>query len=172
MQNGTIALINDETNNVKGFTIRIKNPFSFIPGQFVMLAFPDSPDIKKAFSIVDYDAKTKEFFLLIKKAGQFTTKLFGSGQGTILQIHGPYGSFTLPKSQKPLVLIAGGVGITPLYCMMYHIKKSGYAGTASLYYSTKKKDDMVLLDRLLDIDDPRIKVNLFFYKGGSSWFWK
>jgi len=39
-------------------------------------------------------------------------------EGNVVQVSNPYGEFVLTASQKPVVLISGGVGITPMQAML------------------------------------------------------
>lgn len=161
INSGKISNIIRETEDVRTFKLKLEGAFSHKPGQYVMLSYPDSSDIRRAFSIVDYDPKKKELTLIIKKNGAFTQRLFKEKQGAILDILGPYGRFCLPDAQdKPVVMIAGGVGVTPLYSMLLDIKKNGWQSTAHLFYSAKKKEEMVLFDKILGLSNDTIKVNL------------
>lgn len=46
-------------------------------------------------------------------------------QGDVLEITDPLGEFTLKDSNKPLVLMSGGIGITPVMSMLYEATNSG-----------------------------------------------
>lgn len=168
----SINNIINQTPEIKSFRISIEAPLKYKPGQYVLIAFPEMPDEKKAFSIVSYDSDKKELQLIIKKHGPFTDKLFASGIGQELIISGPYGRFTLPdnieKDNTPVIFIAGGIGITPIYSMISNYVKSDITSSdAHLFYSAKQKDLMVLHD---DIDALRFKgidVNFYFTEQGS-----
>lgn len=135
------------TREVRGFLFRLSENFNFTPGQYVMISFNDN-DLKRAFSIVDYDSKTKELYLLIKINGEFTKRLFSSTLGTEMNLFGPYGRFTLPKEDLPIVFIGGGIGITPLYNMM----KNGSGRKMCLYYSSKTREEVLLYEELKPFD--------------------
>jgi ferredoxin-NADP reductase len=154
--------ITPEAEEILGFTLKLSEPFSFVPGKYVMLSFADMPDEKRAFSVVEYDKEKNEIYLVIKKNGAFTQKLFNTKIGEQINIFGPYGKFVLPQEEKPLVFIAGGIGITPLFGMMDHISKNGYSKNLYLYYSGKSESKMALLDRINKIEDRRIKINFLF----------
>lgn len=42
-------------------------------------------------------------------------------EGDSLFAHVPQGDFTLQESRRPVVLLSGGVGITPAVCMLHHL---------------------------------------------------
>jgi ferredoxin-NADP reductase len=155
---GIIKKISEEASDTRGFHIVLDAPLTYEPGQYIMLAFPDDIDTRRAFSIVDYDQKSSEVLLLIKKHGSFTEKIFSSNPGTKLIVFGPYGRFVMPKESKPVVFIAGGIGITPLYSMMLHAHNTSYDNDIHLFYSAKSLEDMPLYERLRDIDDDNIHI--------------
>ncbi|MCM2325767.1 MAG: FAD-dependent oxidoreductase, partial [Candidatus Woesearchaeota archaeon] len=136
-----------ETKDTMGFSLKLESPFTFVPGQYVMLSFPDS-ELKRAFSIVEHDKEKNELFLLIKLNGEFTKRIFAADIGTELNLFGPYGRFTLPKEKCPLIFIGGGIGITPLYNMM----KNADGFKKRLYYSSRTRDDVLLFDELRKFD--------------------
>lgn len=54
-----------------------------------------------------------------KPAGIVSTYLHeGIREGDVLQLSAPAGDFTLEQSEAPVVLISGGVGLTPMFSML------------------------------------------------------
>jgi len=212
---GTITRIEKETADINGFHIKITElddevPFSYIPGQYIMLAFPDDEDSKRAFSIVDFTPETMEIFVLLKKNGEFTQKMFASKVGQQLNVLGPYGKFSLPQQQEsaeadmksmknnsadkvpdgnnqaanndsadsndsnqseslPLVFIAGGIGITPIYSMIMQAHKANYEKEIRLFYSAKSPEHipLSLQNNLNKVNNGRIKVRYNFTQDGK-----
>jgi NAD(P)H-flavin reductase len=117
-----------DTDSIGSVGDEADKPFSFIHGQYVMLAFPDDTESKRPFSIVEYSPSSMEILVLLKRQGSFTQRMFSSKVGQRLEVFGPYGSFTLHQNgapengtatgKKPLVFIAAGIGITPIYSML------------------------------------------------------
>lgn len=52
--------------------------------------------------------------------------------GDSLGVHAPAGDFYVKDTQKPVVLVSAGVGITPMQSMLESLSRSGY--TAPVYY--------------------------------------
>ena len=157
-----ITCIREEAKEIKGFSIRLDSVFSYRPGQYVMLAFPDAPQDKKPFSVASYNSRKNELYLVIKKNGSFTQRLFSVNPGQDILVSGPYGRFVLPESDRPVIFIAGGIGITPLFCMLSHIAENGYSKNARLYYSARRKEDMALAGELEKIRKNNIMINYIF----------
>lgn len=87
--------------------------------------------------------------------------------GDIMRLVGPFGWFTLQDEHSPVVLIAGGVGITPLRALMKEFEK-GNKRAVSLIYSAK--GEHLYKDELKAIadKDPQIKANFVSDKDESS----
>ena len=164
-----LTKVTSEAEEIKGFRMKLTEPFfSFKPGQYVMISFPETPEEKRAFSIADYDKEKKDILLVIKKNGSFTQKLFSAKIGQKFNVYGPYGRFTLTDEQKPLVFIAGGIGITPLYCVLNHVHASDYGKKLYLYYIGKSKEKMALLKELEQNEDERINIEFIFTAEGGK----
>jgi predicted ferric reductase len=83
------------------------------PGQFCYLRL--GPLTRgHPFSVVRTDDDGTLTFA-VKRAGRFTTRLAGLAPGAVLWLDGPYGTFTRAAraADRPAVLVAGGIGITP-----------------------------------------------------------
>lgn len=77
--------------------------------------------------------------------------------GDRLDVSAPRCHFPLDETRPHSVLIAGGIGITPIACMAQRLRAIGRPYT--LHYSVKKRDEAALLDLLagpelsLHVDD-------------------
>jgi len=119
--------------DVKAF--RLSKEFDFIPGQFVMVWLPGVGE--KPFSLAWKD------LLVVKRVGPFTSRLFELEEGERLWIRGPYGRGFERKWEK-IALLAGGIGIPPLYALARAWK--GNFESVTLIYGARSKDELALLD--------------------------
>ena len=75
--------------------------------------------------------------------------------GAVVEVYAPTGSFCLEEnSEKPVVLIAGGVGITPLYAMLQTMAIRQDVRPVYLFYGAADSESMTLkheLEALADI---------------------
>lgn len=70
-------------------------------------------------------------------------------ENDILDIEAPRGSFCIdPMLERPLVLIAGGVGVTPFASMLRAIVESGSQREAILFYGVQNKEQSALGEEL------------------------
>lgn len=92
-------------------------PMPFQAGQFILARVQDNPLMYRAFSIVSYDAVTNALRVTIKrvKNGYGSDILFDNFQvGDHVWLEGPMGDeLIVNKEEKHVVLVAGGIGITP-----------------------------------------------------------
>jgi ferredoxin-NADP reductase len=66
--------------------------------------------------------------------------------GTILPISTPRNSFKLDESAEKTVLVAGGVGVTPIWCMLQHLDALGKS--AELIYCARTRKDAAFCDAI------------------------
>lgn len=127
--------------------------FSFIPGQHLEWTEINPPE-------TDSEGKNRTFTVSsasFENILSFTTRMRDTAYkrvlknipiGAQLQISSLEGDFTLPTSSKPIVMIAGGIGITPFRSMIaqaYHDKTNQ---EIYLFYSNHKPEDAAFLEEL------------------------
>ncbi|HZT26138.1 MAG TPA: PDR/VanB family oxidoreductase [Pseudolabrys sp.] len=66
--------------------------------------------------------------------------------GTTLTIGSPRNNFPLAEDAKHSVLIAGGIGITPIWCMWSALKQRG--SSVELIYSCRSRAEALFINRL------------------------
>lgn len=94
------------------FARRLRSPLA---GQFCYVQLKPFGEAHP-FSVMDYDAESGAFTFGIKSFGRYSKKMFDIMQGTEIFLDGPFGVFCAEgRNTEPKILIAGGIGITPLY---------------------------------------------------------
>jgi ferredoxin-NADP reductase len=74
--------------------------------------------------------------------------------GTEVEVEPPKGKFTLPeKTSRPLVFIAGGIGITVFRVMLRYIAEEGLPYRVTLLFSNRNRAETAFLDELLDLEE-------------------
>lgn len=83
----------------------------------------------------------------VKIAGSHSAALTDLAPGTRVLAEGPYGSFTAARrTRRRVLLIAGGVGITPLRTLFETLP--GRGGDITLLYRVNRPEDLVLAHEL------------------------
>src|SRR5580698_10631920 len=81
--------------------------------------------------------------ITVKDLGDHSQALARLRPGTRVMAEGPYGAFTAGRTGRGVVLLAGGVGITPLRAMF-----STLPGPVTLIYRASSEQDIVFRDEL------------------------
>ncbi len=127
--------------------------YKFKPGQYIELTLPhdetDDRGIRRVFSIASRPgAEYIRLGLVVPESpSTFKRKLLSLGEGT--QIHATQigGSFVLPRNaDRPLVLIAGGIGITPFRAMLDQMIENRDNRQVTLFYAIRRQDMAVYTD--------------------------
>ncbi len=125
--------------------------FNIHPGQFMILRFFTQGLWWQAhpFSL-SFVPNGQELRVTIKELGDFTKQVANIKSGTKLLIDGPYGVFTELFSVSPKVLlIAGGIGITPIRGLTEQMAK--HRKDIILLYSNKTRQDIVFQQELDEV---------------------
>lgn len=128
--------------------------FSFQAGQFIDLGLLDPPETDqegdiRAFTLAS--APSEEDLMVVTRLRNtaFKRVLTGMPLQTMVNIEGPFGNFTLPESAtRPLVFLAGGIGITPFRSMLVEAATSNLSHRLVLFYSNRRPEDAPFLDEL------------------------
>ncbi len=113
---GRIVASRPVSEHLLVFDVELPKPLTFEPGQFAMLNLtgPGRLVFGRPFSILAADGARVSF--LYRVVGKGTGRLASATPGTPLQCFGPLGQpFPALQPDEPAVLIAGGVGLPPLW---------------------------------------------------------
>ena len=130
----TVARIEKESETIASFYLTPEDGkaiASYKPGQFlpIRLDIPgEEAPAKRTYTVSE--APNGQFYRLsIKREAEgLVSRYFHDHMkpGSVLEAMAPRGKFTLEEnSQRPVVLISGGVGITPMIAMLDHLLLEG-----------------------------------------------
>ncbi len=154
-----IINVRDYGDEIKEFTLKLDKYRRFEAGTFLQLTlenvtaserWPDS----RTFSISSYYNKDKTIRLIIKKVGEYTTKIFEElKEGSICTVKYAFGDFTLPifDTENELIFIAGGTGISPFLSFLEYLEEEGGLDRVKLFYSARKKENFIHLDYIKNV---------------------
>ena len=83
-------------------------------------------------------------------------------EGTRLQVKAPSGHFYLKGGDGPVVLIAGGVGITPMLSMINAMLTAGDQRQIWLFYGVRNDRELVMKRQLLELSKRHSNFHLLF----------
>jgi len=149
---------------------------SFKPGQYLTfkLNVPDQPrPVTRCYSLSESPTENDYYRVTIKRVDPpmkkpeappgisssfFHRKL---EEGDIVDVKAPSGRFFLDQtSERPVVLIGGGIGLTPLLSMLNTICNSGSNRETWFIYGVNDRNDHVMHDHLNNIRTLNENVNI------------
>jgi ferredoxin-NADP reductase len=109
-----------------------------------------SNGVERQYSLLDAGASLPAYTVGVKRDAQSRGGSIFMHEhlrvGTKVKIVPPRNNFPLKEDAEHTVLIAGGIGITPIYCMVKRLAALGQ--TWELYYSCRSRMDTAFLDEL------------------------
>lgn len=146
-----------ETSAVQTFRLMTEDggllPFRWQPGQYLTLALQTPAGLKRrSYTIASSPNQNRYLELTIKREGTGSGSAFlhdDVREGDVLSVIGPQGNFTFTGIEADnLVMIAGGVGITPMMSKLRNLAESSWRHSITLIYCVQTLDDVIFRDEL------------------------
>lgn len=153
-QRRTIRMTLTETEEIAPGTWELTfaphRPITFRAGQYIELSLPHaSPDfrgIRRYFTISsapDAGATLTVTFTAPESASSFKAALLGLPRGAQVNATGIWGDFILPRdTSEPLLLIAGGIGVTPFASQVAHAHRQDEERDIVVVYATSSSEPL------------------------------
>jgi predicted ferric reductase len=159
----TVTEVKNERGDV--WTISLKPPagkeIHFQPGQFGWLTAWKSPfsDSEHPFSLVSSAEKTASLQMSIKNLGPFTKTIQKLQSGDKVYLDGPYGYFSTDRypDAKKLVLIPGGIGVTPIMSILRTLADRGDQRPLKVFYANQTWDAVTFRE---EMEELRQRLNM------------
>jgi hypothetical protein len=152
-----IAKIVDESSVIRSFYLEPTDGAGLAPqaaGQHlpIRLVAPDGSSIVRTYTLSSA-ASDNVYRLSIKRDGQASSLMHQLSVGDHIEARPPAGSFTIDaQARRPAILLAAGVGITPMVAMMRHLvyegRRTRYQRQAWLLYSARTKAERAFDEEL------------------------
>jgi ferredoxin-NADP reductase len=147
-----------ETDDIASFILRPVDGQAlpvYMGGQHVNIRIkaPDGQALIRSYSLSSgYDPERYRISVKLAvsedgRRGQVSGLLHGLEPGSQVELQAPKGNFHLPALaeteafKRPIVLVAGGIGITPLLSMLYQLKRAPRSGPVRLLYGVRAARD-------------------------------
>jgi len=152
-----VSAIFRETPTVKTFRLMGLEggaiPFNFLPGQFLTFsAMIDEKPIRRSYTIASSPAQCDYVEITVKREEQGAESRYLHDHvavGDHLDVSGPSGVFTFTgKETDSVVLISGGVGITPMMCVLRYLTDCGYPGDIFFIHGARTAQDFIFREEL------------------------
>jgi len=149
-----IAAITAATPSIHALRLRIPDPaFRFLPGQWVDLSIEiDGATHTAGYSITTSPIHGGEIELAIKGSARHPVARWvheRAAVGDRVRVSQGQGPFVyLPEMSDNVVLIGGGVGITPLLSIFRHVRDAGLPTQTHLVYSVSDSREILFRNEL------------------------
>lgn len=80
--------------------------------------------------------------------------------GTEVEVEQPKGEFLMPDDDRPLVFVAGGIGITTFRSMLVYLRDTGSTRKTTLIYSNSDQESSAFLAELEQLAEASPNVHL------------
>jgi len=125
----------------------------YAPGQFAFVRFRHHairPE-EHPFTISSSPTNGHLITFTIKRSGDFTEKLTGLDPQGKAEVLGPFGRFSYvlcASAGEPLILIAGGIGVTPMLSMLRYLADQEDQRRVTLIWANRTEADLFFRDEL------------------------
>ena len=147
-----------ETPSVKTFRLVPSSgerlmPFTFVPGQFLNVAFwIGGARMNRSYSISSSPTQSDYVDLTVKREPRGAVSRHIDDLlkvGDQIEAGGPVGRFTFTGTEaNSIVLIAGGVGITPMMSIARYLTQRSWAGDIFFIYSCRAPADFIFANEI------------------------
>ena len=149
-----------ETADVSTFRLAVPQggplPFHFLPGQYLNLFVEvDGKPTKRAYTIASAPTHGRYAEVTVKRepfgvvSGYLHERIH---VGDDVRVNAPHGSFVFTGIEAgSVVLIGGGVGITPLMSIIRHLTDQAWGGEIILLYSCKTAADAIYRHEMVSL---------------------
>jgi ferredoxin-NADP reductase len=156
------ARINEKQDVAKGTLFvtfdLLGEQVDFKPGQYFFVTLPDAGHqddrgLRRHFSVVTSPNDKVLGLATRMRDSAFKRTLRELPIGTEVDVEQPKGNFVLPEdTSRPLVFIAGGIGITVFRSMLRYIREEALLYRVTLIYSNRDRDSTAFLNELRELE--------------------
>lgn len=177
-----IAAVFRETHDVKTFRLVAANgsslPFDYQPGQYLNLHLMiDGERVNRSYTLASSPTRGAFCELSVKREPMGLASRYLHDQlevGDILTVSGPAGKFVFTGAgERQVLLIAGGVGITPVMSILRSLTDRAWEGDIFFVIVARSEHDLIFQDELLWMQQrfPRLQIcrTLTRCDDGSLW---
>ncbi len=165
MQKSTATVISIENPHGDYYVLKLKpaDNLQWNAGEHIMLKLPDHETIKKEYRIFSIASIQEEDVLLFgtrtgKQTSAFKKVLLNLQPGDPVSLMGPFGWFRIRDDRSPIVLFAGGVGITPVRALVRELKDSQ---TRPIHIVYSSSDYYLFGDEMKELADQNPSMTLY-----------
>ncbi len=146
-----VLAVFDETPEIRTFRLARPEGYEFRAGQFITVQIQlDGRPVTRCYSISSAPQSRGYLEISVKRQGSVSSTLHSTVRpGSTLAIRPPAGAFVYPAGDdRPLVLVSGGVGCTPMISMLRHAVACEPSRPVVYLFSAKTEKDIAFRQEL------------------------
>lgn len=129
------------------FRFRLEADACFRPGQHAILDLGDG--LRRCYSMAGQPGVPEVSFIAKRYPGRpGSGRLFGVVEGEEVALELPYGDMFVREGDAPVVLVAGGTGISAILAMTEQLAQAGSGRAVHVFYGAGTVADLVCWDEL------------------------
>ena len=131
---------------------------NFEAGQYVQLEsaeYKGHESVMRGYSISSVPSDRNHLELIIRRVpdGICTTWVFDHlKEGQEVTFSGPYGFFHLSDTDAPIICIAGGSGMAPIWSIVRHMKEHGIARPTTYFFGALTQQDLFFVEEFRQLE--------------------
>jgi ferredoxin-NADP reductase len=173
----TVLAVLEECAGIRTFRLARPDGFDFVAGQFIAVRVQiDGRPHVRCYSISSSPDTRGYLEISVRRQGTVSTMLHATLRtGSRVAISAPAGTFVYPAADdRPLALLAAGVGITPLIAMLRYAVSSEPTRPVVLLYSARRDDEVAFATelRLIAERHPQVRITLTVTQPNTDTRWR
>ncbi len=142
--------------------------FSYVPGQFAFVTFDSKhlPSEEHPFTISSTPTRPESLQIVVRCSGDWTRWISYLRPGDTAYLDGPYGHFSYfyNSDHAEYLMIAGGIGITPILSMLRYMADADDGKKVTLIWSNRTKKEIICPDEFRELENTLngLKIHYIF----------
>ncbi len=158
----TVISINNPSDDYYVIALKPADGFTWNAGEHVMLSLPGHKEVKREFRMLSIASIQQEGIMLFgtrtgKEASSFKEVLLSLKPGASVMIRGAFGWFRIRDDYSPIILFAGGVGITPIRAL---VKELASRNTRPIHIVFSSSDSYLFLEEIQNVVDSNPSMSM------------
>lgn len=156
--------------DISAFRFTLDRPADFRPGQYAILE--PAPGLRRCYSMAGLPGSPEVEFVAKRYPGKpGSNALFDLAVGAACPMELPYGDMWLRPGDDPVVLVAGGTGISPVLSLVRQLAAAGHGGEVDVVFGANSRAELVLWEELVSLVEalPRGRLHGVIASPGDDW---
>ncbi|MHA6797293.1 2Fe-2S iron-sulfur cluster-binding protein (plasmid) [Pseudonocardia bannensis] len=133
--------------DIRRFSFRLERPADFRAGQYAILHLGDG--VRRCYSMSNRPGSPLVEFVTKRYPGRLgSERLHGLPLGGCVELELPYGDMWLRPGSRPVVLIAGGTGISPVLALLLQLHGAADPRPVQIFYGANSRAELVCWNEL------------------------